>query len=208
MSTSILPWVAQAKTDSPWSRLHWTLPLALLICAVTFSLFAYSMWRPVTHSPDPVPVTAELVELPPPEQPQPKVRQKSIVQPRIEPALQPEQPSAVPPTPTQVVPPVTTTPPSKPIVAMNVNHGAQALIHPLPAIPDELREEAMNEAATARFQIAVDGSTTVVLVKPTQNPRLNRLLLETLKNWKFMPAIKEGKPVPSVEVMVIRLNVD
>lgn len=91
---------------------------------------------------------------------------------------------------------------------MNINHGAQALIHPLPVIPDELREDAMNEAATARFQIAVDGSITVALVKPTQNPRLNRLLLETLKTWRFMPAIKDGNPVPSVEVMVIRLNVN
>ena len=205
MSTSILPF-AQAGTDSPWRRLHWTLPLALLICAVTFSLFAYSMWRPVIHSPDPVPVTAELIELPPPEPPQPQVRQKTIVQPRVEPVLQPQM-SAAPPPPTPVVPPVTA-PPSKPVVAMNENHGAQALIHPLPAIPDELREEAMNEAATARFQIAVDGSTTVTLVKPTQNPRLNRLLLETLKNWRFMPAIKDGNPVPSVEVMVIRLNVN
>lgn len=206
MSTSILPRVAQAQTDSPWRRLHWTLPLALLVCTVTFSLFAYSMWRPVVHSPDPVPVTAELVELPPPEPPQPKVRQKTIVQPRVEPALQ-ARPSAVPPPPTPVPPPVTAAP-SKPAVPMNENHGAQALIHPLPVIPDELREEAMNEAATARFQIAVDGTTTVTLVKPTQNPRLNRLLLETLKTWRFMPAIKDGNPVPSVEVMVIRLNVN
>ncbi len=207
MSTSILPWVAQTGLDSPWRRLHWTLPLALLICAITFSLFAYSIWRPVIHSPDPVPVTAELVELPAPEQPQPQVRQKTMVQPRIEPALQPEQPSEVTP-PSPIIPPVTAAPPSKPVVPMNVNHGAQALLQPLPAIPDELREEAMNEAATARFQIAADGSATVVLVKPTQNPRLNRLLLDTLKNWKFMPAIKEGQPVPSVEVMVIRLRVN
>lgn len=206
MSTSILPRVAHAQTDSPWRRLHWTLPLALLVCTVTFSLFAYSMWRPVVHSPDPVPVTAELVELPPPEPPQPKVRQKTIVQPRVEPALQ-ARPSAVPPPPTPVPPPVTAAP-SKPAVPMNENHGAQALIHPLPVLPDELREEAMNEAATARFQIAVDGTTTVTLVKPTQNPRLNRLLLETLKTWRFMPAIKDGNPVPSVEVMVIRLNVN
>ncbi|MGA8864862.1 MAG: hypothetical protein WBM09_04165 [Gallionella sp.] len=192
--------------DSPWRRLHWTLPLALLICAVTFSLFAYSMWRPVIHSPDPVPVTAELVELPPPEPPQPQVRQKTVVQPRVEPALQP-QPSVAPPPPAPVVPPVVA-PPSRPVVAMNENHGAQALIHPLPVIPDELRQDAMNETATARFQIAVDGTATVTLVTPTQNPRLNRLLLETLKNWRFMPAIKDGNPVPSVEVMVIRLNVN
>jgi len=208
MSTSILPWVAQTATDSPWRRLHWTLPLALLICAIAFMSFAYSMWRPVIHSPDPVPVTAELVELPPPEPPQPQVRQKTIVQPRVEPALQPEQPSvATPPPPAPVVPPVTAAPP-KPLVPMNINHGAQALIRPLPEIPDELREEAMNETATARFKIAVDGGVAVELVKPTQNPRLNRLLLDTLETWKFMPAIKDGQPVPSVEVMVIRLRVN
>jgi periplasmic protein TonB len=206
MSTSILPWVAQTRLDSPWRRLHWTLPLALLICAVTFSLFAYSMWRPVIHSPDPVPVTAELVELPAPEQSRLQVRQKTVVQPRVEPALRQEQPSAITPPPSPVVPPVTAPPLSKAVV-MNENRGAQALVQPLPAIPDELREEAMNEAATARFQIAADGSATVELVKPTQNPRLNRLLLNTLKNWKFIPAIKEGKPVASVEVMVIRMQV-
>jgi protein TonB len=207
MSTSILPRASQARFDSPWRRLHWTLPLALLICAITFMLFAYSMWRPVIHSPDAVPVTAELVELPPPEQPQPQVRQKTIVQPRIEPALQPEQPSAITPPPAPIAPPITAPAPSKSVVPMNENHGAQALVQPLPAIPDELRDEAMNEAATARFQIAADGSATVELVKPTQNPRLNRLLLETLKDWKFIPAIKDGNPVASVEVMVIRMQV-
>lgn len=184
------------------------MPLALLVCAITFSLFAYSMWRPVVHSPSPVPITAELVELPAPQQPKPRVRQKTVVQPRVQPALPQQQPSAATPPPSPVAPPVTAAPPSKPAVPMNINHGAQALIHPLPTIPDELRQDAMNEAATARFQIGVDGSITVTLTKPTQNPRLNRLLLETLKTWRFMPAIKDGQPVPSVEVMVIRLNVN
>jgi protein TonB len=205
MSTSTLPWPARARSDSPWRRLHWTLPLALLICAVTFSLFAYSMWRPVLHSPDPAPVTAELVELPAPAQPQ--TRQSVIVPPRAKPAEQaipepPVQPSATTPPPST---PVTAPPPPAPA---SENHGAQALIRPLPVIPDELREEAMNEAATVRFTIAVDGSAAVELVKPTQNPRLNRLLLDTLKTWRFMPAIKDGQPAPSVEVMIIRLHVD
>lgn len=200
----MLPWVAQARSDSPWRRLHWTLPLALLICATTFSLFAYSMWRPVLHSPDPVPVTAELVELPAPAPAQPQVRQKTIEPPRIKPAEQavpapPVRPSATPPPPAAQA---STAPPA------SVNHGAQALVQPLPVIPDDLREEAMNEAATARFSIGADGSATVELVKPTQNPRLNRLLLDTLKNWKFMPAIRDGQPVPSVEVMIIRLHVE
>lgn len=198
----MLPWVAQSRPDSPWRRLHWTLPLALLICATTFSLFAYTMWRPVLHSPEPVPVTAELVELPAPAPAQPQLRRNTVEQPRIKPV---EQPQPAPPEPPSTPAPAaaqTSTPP------VSVNHGAQALVQPLPVIPDDLREEAMNEAATARFSIGVDGSATVELVKPTQNPRLNRLLLDTLRNWKFMPAIRDGQPVPSVETMIIRLHVE
>ena len=206
MSTSILNWGAQAGPDSPWRRLHWTLPLALLICAVTFSLFAYSMWRPVLHSPDPMPVTAEMIELPAPAQALPQARPKTIEPPRIKPVELPEP--APPARPSATTPPPAAQASTPPAPAASENHGAQALIRPLPVIPDELREEAMNEAATARFTIAIDGSATVELVKPTQNPRLNRLLLDTLKMWKFMPAIKDGQPVPSVEVMIIRLHVN
>jgi outer membrane biosynthesis protein TonB len=218
MSTDTLPWFAQADIDSPWRRLHWTLPLALLICAAVFIWFAYSMGQPAIHTPEPVPIDAELVELPAPSQPQPQVRQKTIEQPKIEPAVQPEpnpplqqeqpseNPAPIAPTPPPAVPVNTTIAPNNPSV-LSENRGAQALVQPLPVIPDELRQDAMNEAATARFQIAVDGTATVELVKPTQNPRLNRLLLDKLKNWKFIPAIKEGKPVASVEVMVIRMQV-
>lgn len=206
MPASILPRFAQAGPDSPWQRIYWTLPLALLICAVTFSLFAYSMWRPVLHSPDPAPVTAELVELPAPAQAPPQVRQRTVEQPSIKPDVRPEP--SPPAQPSATNPPPAAAPVTAPPAPASENHGAQALVRPLPTIPDELREEAMNEAATARFTIAVDGSATVELVKPTQNPRLNRLLLDTLKKWKFMPAIKDGQPVPSVEVMIIRLHVD
>jgi protein TonB len=74
-------------------------------------------------------------------------------------------------------------------------------------IPDELREVAMSAVATAHFYIAADGSTTVKLVKPTQNPRLNRLLMDTLKLWKFSPAMKEGKSIATEEEMVVRVQV-
>jgi protein TonB len=220
MSTSILPWVRQVRVDSPWRRLHWTLPLALLICAITFIMFAYSMSRPVVRTSEPAPVTAEVVELPAPEQAQPRVLPQTIERPKLEPVEQPvEQPKLTLPVRQEqpgenVRPAAAPAPPeatvrvqNNPPAALSESHGAQALIQPLPIIPDELREEALNEVATARFQIAVDGNAAVELVKPTQNPRLNRLLLDTLKNWKFMPAMKEGKPVTSVEIMVIRLQV-
>lgn len=87
------------------------------------------------------------------------------------------------------------------------NSGARAIIQPKPQIPDDLREGAFNVTALARFHIAVDGSVKVELVKPTPNPRLNRILLDSLKKWRFMPAIKNGKPVASIEEIVVKIEV-
>ena len=77
----------------------------------------------------------------------------------------------------------------------------------MPQIPDELRQDALSTSAIARFHVATDGTATVELVKPTPNPRLNRLLLDTLKNWRFFPAIKDGKPVDSTQEISIKVNV-
>jgi len=85
--------------------------------------------------------------------------------------------------------------------------GARAIVQPMPQIPDDLREGAFNSAALARFHIAVDGSATVELVKPTPNPRFNRILLDSLRKWRFIPAIKNGKPVASTEEIVVRIEV-
>jgi protein TonB len=85
--------------------------------------------------------------------------------------------------------------------------GARAIVQPMPQIPDDLREEAFNFIALARFHIAVDGSAKVELAKPTPNPRLNWILLDSLKKWRFIPAIKNGKPVASTEEIVVKIEV-
>ncbi|MES2961030.1 MAG: energy transducer TonB [Pseudomonadota bacterium] len=60
------------------------------------------------------------------------------------------------------------------------------IYNPLPQIPDDLRQEAFASSAVARFYIANDGQVLrVELIKPCANPRLNHLLLKSLKNWKF-----------------------
>lgn len=67
------------------------------------------------------------------------------------------------------------------------------LYRPLPVIPDELRYEAFNSYAIASFHIAPDGSVAMVeLIKPCADPRLNHLLLKSLKDWKFSAA-SDGK---------------
>ena len=90
---------------------------------------------------------------------------------------------------------------------MYASSGARAIVRPIPQIPDDLREGAFNSAALVRFHVAVDGSVTVELAKPTPNPRLNRILLDSLKKWRFIPAIKNGKPVASTEEIIVRIEV-
>ena len=45
------------------------------------------------------------------------------------------------------------------------------------------------------------------LVTPTSDPELNRVLLETLKRWRFFPALQEGKPVASTVDIRIPISV-
>jgi protein TonB len=77
------------------------------------------------------------------------------------------------------------------------SEGAQALYAPLPEIPAGLRGNPLNTIAVARFTVASDGSATVALVKATPYPELNDLLVRTLRQWRFSPALKDGKPVAS-----------
>jgi periplasmic protein TonB len=83
--------------------------------------------------------------------------------------------------------------------------GAGTLYAPVPEIPDELREEALDTFAIAHFKIGYDGNFEVTLAKPTSNPELNRILLDTLKQWRFFPAVSHGVAITSE--LVIRIPV-
>jgi periplasmic protein TonB len=75
--------------------------------------------------------------------------------------------------------------------------GARAIYAPEPVIPDNLREEAFQTVAVARFKVTYEGQVKVTLTAPTASPELNELLLETLKKWRFFPAMKTGVPIDS-----------
>jgi outer membrane biosynthesis protein TonB len=67
------------------------------------------------------------------------------------------------------------------------------IFHPLPAIPEELRDEAFSSKAVARFYVGENGEVAKVeLIQPCSNPRLNVLLLKSLQKWKF-PIAATGK---------------
>jgi protein TonB len=75
--------------------------------------------------------------------------------------------------------------------------GARALYAPVPKIPDDLREDNLDTVAVARFKVGYDGQVDVDLVKPTSNPELNQILLDTLKQWRFFPAMRGGVAIAS-----------
>ncbi len=75
--------------------------------------------------------------------------------------------------------------------------GARAIYAPTPVIPDDLREDVIQTEAVARFNVSFDGTSVVTLEKPTSSPRLNQVLLDTLKQWKFFPAVKNGVAIVS-----------
>jgi periplasmic protein TonB len=85
--------------------------------------------------------------------------------------------------------------------------GARAIYAPTPVIPDDLREDVMQTEAVARFKVSFDGSCEVTLEKPTSSPRLNQVLLDTLKQWKFFPAVKGGVAINSTFEVQIPITV-
>jgi periplasmic protein TonB len=85
--------------------------------------------------------------------------------------------------------------------------GARAIFQPLPQIPDDLRRADLDLMAIARFRVASNGTATVELIQPTSNLELNRALLETLKRWRFFPAIQDGKAVASTIDIRIPISV-
>ncbi|HTH95351.1 MAG TPA: TonB family protein [Rhodocyclaceae bacterium] len=201
-------------------RLRWTVPGACLLGAGMLWLASLFLGHD-TPLPPPTPekpVDAQLIELPPsgvahehaPATP-PAPPKDPLPVPRAVPATQQQRTPSVP----QVAPAAPATPatpaPSTPAptnVSSNAGNtgGARAIISPLPKIPDDLRDEAINMTVTARFHIAVDGSASVELIQPTPNPRLNRLVLETLQQWRFFPAVSENRPIASVQEIHIRIQ--
>jgi protein TonB len=89
-----------------------------------------------------------------------------------------------------------------------VSKDARLLSQPLPQLPDDLREEGYQAVAVARFAIHADGTVDVDLLKPTPNPRLNQILLATLRQWRFFPAMEDGRPVESHRDVRVHFDVN
>lgn len=135
-------------------------------------------------------------------------------------AAKPALDTAPTPAPAHVAPPAKNTeppPPAAPLPSPGDTSdstkagtqamGAHAIYQPQPMLPEDLRNETMHLVIVARFQIAEDGSVTVKLIKSAPDPRVNQLILNTLKTWRFFPATQADKPVASTEDINISIDV-
>jgi len=85
--------------------------------------------------------------------------------------------------------------------------GARAIYQPLPDLPESLRRRRLDLTAVARFSVAANGMARVELTEPTSDPELNRVLLDSLRRWRFFPAMENGKPVASTLELRIPISV-
>ena len=77
------------------------------------------------------------------------------------------------------------------------------LFQPLPEIPFDMRSEAFSTKIIAKFYIEKDGSVSdVELLEILHNPRLNLLLLKSLKKWRFEPSGQSLTQVINVKFAV------
>ncbi|WP_408288291.1 energy transducer TonB [Paraburkholderia sediminicola] len=212
--------------------------LALLVALMVWIVFlsAFGHWLGATTARPPAkPLEMRMVELDPP--PAPVVHTAPAPAPATKPADKraralPQR--AVPPARSQPemqsmhsvapAPPAQTTEEAKPAAeppahaaapseeksaaTASGDAAAHSISQPLPELPDDLREQAYQTVATARFMIHVDGSVDVELIKPTPNPRLNQILLESLRKWRFFPAMQAGHPVESRQDIRVHFNVN
>ncbi len=215
----------QLRPATPW----WPWPLALLLWLALLWGVGFLLAAPHPVAPPPAPLDAQLIELPPPPappkpqvvtppQPVHAVTPRNVTPP-VTPVAQPTPalPKVALPSPPAADPPPAKADPAPPPPppapaakgpAGTAQMGARALYQPKPVLPESLRDSPVHVTVQARFHIQADGSARVELTRPAPDPRINQLILNTLKTWRFFPAIEAGKPVASTLDISLPIDVE
>jgi len=216
--------------DGPRFRLSAAMLIAIAAWMILLAQVVSRLSRPSATTPAPEQAVMEmrLVELAPPSIPKPKAEPKPArsesaaapprsrsnpspvrsIQPRVARSPAIEHAIAKTETPAQQDEPAPSAPSSeneKPVLP--ASSVARVINQPMPSLPDDLREDAYQAVAIARFDVHADGSVDVELSKPTSNPRLNALLLEALRKWRFFPAMQDGRAIESHQDVRVHFNV-
>jgi len=137
---------------------------------------------PVEKVPEPPPVIAETTAVSP------------ITLPVVEPPPAPVAQAAVAPEPPPIIPP---------------RFNADYLQNPAPAYPPLARRMHEQGRVLIRVLVSVDGMPEKIELKASSGyPRLDQSALETIRNWKFVPARQGDQKVTAWVIVPITFTLD
>jgi periplasmic protein TonB len=124
------------------------------------------------------------------------------------PVQEPEQKvTEAPPQPQPVTPPPAPPAPVEEAQVEPPSFNADYLDNPAPAYPAISRRLGEQGRVLLRVQVAPGGTArNVVLHKSSGFDRLDRIALETVRRWKFVPARQGDKPVEAWVIVPIQFN--
>jgi periplasmic protein TonB len=70
---------------------------------------------------------------------------------------------------------------------------------PSPPYPDSLKSEGVEGTVVVRFVVTESGDVSGVSIV-RGHPRLDPIVMETVKTWKFKPAMVDGRAVATYQV--------
>lgn len=82
------------------------------------------------------------------------------------------------------------------------------VFNPMPVIPSDLRTRRFATFVRVEFFVNTNATFTSRLLSSTGYDELDRVVLRTLKRWKFSPATLNGQPVTGTLKLRIRFSVD
>lgn len=80
------------------------------------------------------------------------------------------------------------------------------LTSPQPAYPEALRLAEVEGDVTAWVYVDASGKVTSVEIKDSPHELFSSATIATLSRWTFLPATKDGKPVPFTGEYVIQFR--
>jgi periplasmic protein TonB len=159
-------------------------------------------------TPPPAPAAPAAPAESPPAEPAPPLAAAAPDEPSSSSTAVPVTPAPSPVTP---APPVTASlPPANGAPGLpraGGSLGARVIYQAPPELPESVRRRVIEAVAVARFSVAADGAARVELTEPTADPELNRALLESLRRWRFFPALRDGRPIASTVDIRIPISV-
>jgi TonB family protein len=85
---------------------------------------------------------------------------------------------------------------------------AEIISSPQPAIPSQVQEEGCSASCVARFSIEPNGKVQVKLLTSSGSDEIDDITLNTLRRWKFKPAMLDGKPVASTRRVKVEFEIN